>query len=173
MQVWGNSFHFLWWLKFDFLIISSCLRRPLHSPFSDLPLPFWSPCSKRKVLYKPHSYHWWGNCTSALFFPFFSHPHFSFFYFIKGKKTHWNKSLNVQVAKLTLVMCMFQSHSLKSSHLLLPLSPKSVLHLCVSFTADGGDTCMPMWKSLSCVRLFVTPWPIQSMEVSRPEYQSG
>ena len=77
MQVWGNSFHFLRWLKLDFLIISSCLRRPPHhSPFSDLPLPFWSSCSERKVLYKPHCSHWWRNCTSALFFPFFSHPHF-------------------------------------------------------------------------------------------------
>ena len=29
------------------------------------------------------------------------------------------------------------------------------------------------WKSLSCVRLFVTPWTIQSMEFFRPEYWSG
>ena len=29
------------------------------------------------------------------------------------------------------------------------------------------------WKSLSCVRLFATPWTIQSMEFSRPEYWSG
>ena len=29
------------------------------------------------------------------------------------------------------------------------------------------------WKSLSCVRLFVTPWTLQSMEFSRPEYWSG
>ena len=29
------------------------------------------------------------------------------------------------------------------------------------------------WKSLSCFRLFVTPWTIQSMELSRPEYWSG
>ena len=29
------------------------------------------------------------------------------------------------------------------------------------------------WKSLNCVRLFATPWTIQSMEFSRPEYQSG
>ena len=28
-------------------------------------------------------------------------------------------------------------------------------------------------KSLSRVQLFVTPWTIQSMEFSRPEYQSG
>ena len=29
-----------------------------------------------------------------------------------------------------------------------------------------------IWKSLSCVWLFVTPWTIQSMEFSRPEYQN-
>ena len=28
------------------------------------------------------------------------------------------------------------------------------------------------WKSLSCVRLFVIPWTIQSMEFSRPDYWS-
>jgi len=29
------------------------------------------------------------------------------------------------------------------------------------------------WKSLSHVRLFATPWTIQSVEFSRPEYWSG
>ena len=29
------------------------------------------------------------------------------------------------------------------------------------------------WKSLSCVRLFATPWAMQSTEFSRPEYWSG
>ena len=29
------------------------------------------------------------------------------------------------------------------------------------------------WKSLSRVQLFATPWTIQSMEFSRPEYCSG
>ena len=29
------------------------------------------------------------------------------------------------------------------------------------------------WKSLSQVQLFVTPWAIQSMDFSRPEYWSG
>ena len=29
------------------------------------------------------------------------------------------------------------------------------------------------WKSFSRVRLFVTPWTMQSMEFSRPEYWSG
>ena len=32
---------------------------------------------------------------------------------------------------------------------------------------------MCKWKSLSHVRLFATPWPIQSMEFSRPEYWCG
>ena len=32
---------------------------------------------------------------------------------------------------------------------------------------------LPKWKLLSCVRLFATPWAIQSMEFSRPEYWSG
>ena len=30
-----------------------------------------------------------------------------------------------------------------------------------------------MWKPLSCVWLFATPWTIQSMEFTRPEYWSG
>ena len=29
------------------------------------------------------------------------------------------------------------------------------------------------WKSFSCIQLFATPWTIQSMEFSRPEYWSG
>ena len=29
------------------------------------------------------------------------------------------------------------------------------------------------WKSLSSVWLFVTPWTVQSLEFSRPEYWSG
>ena len=30
-----------------------------------------------------------------------------------------------------------------------------------------------LWKLLSCVWLVVTPWAIQSMEFSRPEYWNG
>ena len=30
-----------------------------------------------------------------------------------------------------------------------------------------------VWKSLSHVQLFATPWTVQSMEFSRPEYWSG
>ena len=41
----------------------------------------------------------------------------------------------------------------------------SVLQLCFIWQVK--------WKSLSCVRLFVTPQTIQSMEFSRPGYWSG
>ena len=33
--------------------------------------------------------------------------------------------------------------------------------------------CSMKWKPLNCVWLFVTPWTVQSMEFSRPEYCSG
>ena len=36
-----------------------------------------------------------------------------------------------------------------------------------------GSPADQKWKSLSHVQLFATPWTIQSMELSRPEYQSG
>ena len=29
------------------------------------------------------------------------------------------------------------------------------------------------WKLLNCVKLFATPWTIESLEFSRPQYQSG
>ena len=39
------------------------------------------------------------------------------------------------------------------------------------FPIQNCNACK--WKLLSCVQLFVTPWTIQSMEFSRPEYWSG
>ena len=36
-----------------------------------------------------------------------------------------------------------------------------------------GENIFWKWNLLSYVRLFVTPWTIQSMEFSRPEYWSG
>ena len=43
-------------------------------------------------------------------------------------------------------------------------------------TKGGGLLFFPrewQWKSPSRVRLFATPWTIQSMEFSRPEYWRG
>ena len=41
--------------------------------------------------------------------------------------------------------------------------------ICYHLSHQGS----PKWKPLSHVQLFVTPWTIQSMEFSRPEYYSG
>ena len=41
------------------------------------------------------------------------------------------------------------------------------------WTPGGGGTGKWKWKLLSRVRLFATPWTMQSMEFSRPEYWSG
>ena len=49
-------------------------------------------------------------------------------------------------------------------HLLLTASP---------YRLPGGPSGKGKWKSLSRVWLFATPWAIQSMEFSRPEYWSG
>ena len=38
---------------------------------------------------------------------------------------------------------------------------------------NTGVGCHALFKSLSHVQLFVTPWTIQSMEFSRPEYWSS
>ena len=60
--------------------------------------------------------------------------------------------------------------------------PSTVYMLVVWWGYDShGEifvTCVPSlymgkWKSLSRVRLFATPWTMQSMEFSRPEYWSG
>ena len=44
---------------------------------------------------------------------------------------------------------------------------------CMSISRGQPDTTEHKWKSLSHVWLFATPWTIQSMEFSRPEYWSG
>ena len=56
-----------------------------------------------------------------------------------------------------------------------PFTPLDVSYLSLKarFCFSTGDkSIIYIWKSLSCVWLFVTPWTIQSMEFSRPEYQN-
>ena len=43
----------------------------------------------------------------------------------------------------------------------------------IPIPTGSGDVWKWKWKLLSHVQLFVTPWTIQSMEFSRPEYWSG
>ena len=45
--------------------------------------------------------------------------------------------------------------------------------LCLVLIPSLNTFSPTKWKSLSCVRFFETPWTIQSMEFSRPEYWSG
>ena len=55
-----------------------------------------------------------------------------------------------------------------------PCSPSSQG---MELTSPGPAGRLPSylwkWKWLSCVQLFATPWTIQSIEFSRPEYRSG
>ena len=48
---------------------------------------------------------------------------------------------------------------------------------CLKNSMDRGAwqaiVCPWKWKSLSCAQLFATPWTIQSMELSMPEYWNG
>ena len=49
---------------------------------------------------------------------------------------------------------------------------------CISWVSYiGRPLChspwLVKWKSLSCVQLFATPWTMQSIEFSRPEYWNG
>ena len=45
----------------------------------------------------------------------------------------------------------------------------------VNVLGDGAfkEVVKDVWTSLSRVRLFATPWTIESMEFSRPEHWSG
>ena len=43
----------------------------------------------------------------------------------------------------------------------------------INTNENQGDKTEVKWKSLSHVRLFATPWTIQSLEFSRTEYWSG
>ena len=58
--------------------------------------------------------------------------------------------------------------------LLCPLQCRLILKMLSHQGSPIFDTKVKWkWKSLSCVWLFVSPWTIQSMEFSRPEYWSG
>ena len=48
-----------------------------------------------------------------------------------------------------------------------------LLHWQVSSLPLSPLGSLSEWKSLSCVRPFATPWTIQSLQFSRPEYWSG
>ena len=47
------------------------------------------------------------------------------------------------------------------------------VELCLPGAREKGEWSEVKWKLLSHVQLFATPWTIQSMEFSRPEYWRG
>ena len=49
------------------------------------------------------------------------------------------------------------------------LSPSLTCHP-FSILLSAQEIDLYVWKLLSCVQLFATPWTIQSMEFSRPKY---
>ena len=59
---------------------------------------------------------------------------------------------------------------LKSRHYFADKGPSSQSY---AFSSSHVWTWEWKWKLLSHVRLFATPWTIQSMEFSRPEYWNG
>ena len=59
--------------------------------------------------------------------------------------------------------------SYREQHKMYGLSTKCVTHS-LPMVRHGMFPFWLLWKSLSCVRLFVTPWTIESMEFFRPEY---
>ena len=86
--------------------------------------------------------------------------------------------ISVQIPKMGCLRLFMSSHSV-----FLCVSCWCLLSLRRTgrdFPGSGVDRNRPAnaggkgkWKSLSPVRLFVTPWIIQSMEFSRPDYWSG
>ena len=62
-------------------------------------------------------------------------------------------------------MCRFNQHKVTRGSLWYYLSGQSNDSFTIIY--------LRVWKSLSLVQLFVTPWTIWSMEFSRPEYWSG
>ena len=72
-----------------------------------------------------------------------------------------------------------RSQSREPSHraLLKPFRPSGVsqgwMERCWPWWQVGEMETKVKWKSLNHVRLFATPWTIQSIEFSRPEYWGG
>ena len=62
---------------------------------------------------------------------------------------------------------------IKSLHLVLEGHACNFASVTVMLAFFYSDPYAWKWKSLSHVQYFVTPWTMQSMEYSRPEYWNG
>ena len=89
---------------------------------------------------------------------------FSQFFLLNGVHTHSHKCAHTHTH--TFPNDLFRLWSIPKEN-----NPKRSFRLWQSIEKIQR----PIWKCklLSCVQLFASPWAIQSMEFSRPEYWSG
>ena len=83
------------------------------------------------------------------------------------------KLKNTGVGSLSFLQQIFPTQ--KSNHGVVSQS-RRITKVQTDLLSGGGDLSSMFkvkWKSLSRFQLFVTPWTVQSMEFSRPEYWSG
>ena len=132
--------------------------RPLWILWSSIILPYLSGEGEWWALL-PYSATQWpkgnfdGGCTSLL----------------------WLPSHSTTVCRFSLDGCRWGTGSMSPSKGLAHLI---ILHCSLDLLFFLLWGCSPgkgkwKWKSLSDVRLFATPWTIQSMDFSRPAYWSG
>ena len=176
-----NSFLSLWFSKLISLFIYSpnCdnfqnfqwLNRDLyHSTYPGL-TPFWSPLLLLSSLMTLLL----ATLTSWLFHEHTTQlPHrtFTWLFFLIVKMLSAGRSPHFK----PLFWCYsfgdaYPDHSIWNSS--LPSFPD--VHSLSTLPCSVPPTPPPQWKwkLLSCVQLFATPWTIQSVEFSRPEYWSG
>ena len=87
-----------------------------------------------------------------------------------------SSKLNVRILIPShFTMCKSYLKKKKLRTLLEPSAQKILKHYCGTLLKMlvSEHLIICKWKSLSHVWLFATPWTIQSMEFSRPEYWSG
>ena len=83
------------------------------------------------------------------------------------------KPKNTEVGSLSFLQQIFPTQ--KSNHGVVSQS-RRITKVETDLLSGGGDLSSMFkvkWKSFSRFQLFVTPWTLQSMEFSRPEYWSG
>ena len=102
---------------------------------------------------------------------------------------YWLSIMLSSKAVITLLFSGFQSwgNNRKATKVLQYNDNRSFIHSCNIYLVSAlsvkvlarnsiqvfNRRVQQKWKSLSPVRLFATPWTMQSMEFSRPEYWSG
>ena len=80
------------------------------------------------------------------------------------------------LSSFTFIKKLFSASSLSTIWVVSPAYLRLLIFLLavlIPAYVSSRDSSEVKWKSLSCVWLFVTPWSIQFMEFSRPEYWSG